>query len=243
MQIPGQREYLINTSVCKYNTKACINRYMHKVTHIYCLHRLYCSKLLGAPVMVCVVGEALINCLHNLYMQCTFVDNSVQVEGARDYGHTHISEVQLLNSSFGNYHAACTSLLACVLSDAPSWVSYCVFVMRFYQIIGHAERFENKAILLIHFSARHTAEVLLQKAILLSNLFLKSPQWISHRVTAHIMSSCCSSSSKILSLLFDEPPLPRSELTHWLPYSTEAWALVVILTEKSRHPAIKPSYI
>ncbi|XP_050257604.1 tRNase Z TRZ1-like isoform X2 [Quercus robur] len=52
---------------------------------------------------------------------CTFVDNSVQVEGARDYGHTHISE-----------------------------------------IIGHAERFENKAILLIHFSARHTAEEIQQ---------------------------------------------------------------------------------
>lgn len=98
MQIPGQREYLINTSVCKYNTKVCINRHMHKVTHIYCLHRLYCSKLLGASVMVCIVCEALINCLHNivasnLFMQCTFVDNSVQVEGARDYGHTHISEV------------------------------------------------------------------------------------------------------------------------------------------------------
>ena len=151
--------------------------------------------------MVCIVGESLINCLHNmvasnLFMQCTFVDNSVQVEGARDYGHTHISEVQSLNSSFENYHAACASLLARVLSDAPSWVSYCDFAMRFYQIIGHAERFENKAILLIHFSARHTAEVLLYKAILLSNLFLKSPQWISHRVTAHIMSSFCSSSSK-----------------------------------------------
>ena len=98
MQIPGQRGYLINTSVCKYNTKACINRHMHKVTHIYFLPRLYYSKLLGASVMVCIVGESLINCLHNmvasnLFMQCTFVDNSVQVEGARDYGHTHISEV------------------------------------------------------------------------------------------------------------------------------------------------------
>ena len=98
MQILGQQEYLINTYVCKYNTKACINRHMHKVTHIYCLHRLYCSKLLGASVMVCIVGESLINCLHNmvasnLFMQCTFVDNSVQVEGARDYGHIHISEV------------------------------------------------------------------------------------------------------------------------------------------------------
>ncbi|KAM4115451.1 hypothetical protein ACJW30_04G151200 [Castanea mollissima] len=58
-----------------------------------------------------------------LVMECTFVDNSVQVEGARDYGHTHISE-----------------------------------------IIGHAERFENKAILLIHFSARHTAEEI-QRAV------------------------------------------------------------------------------
>ncbi|XP_030941017.1 tRNase Z TRZ1 isoform X2 [Quercus lobata] len=56
-----------------------------------------------------------------LVMECTFVDNSVQVEGARDYGHIHISE-----------------------------------------IIGHAERFENKAILLIHFSARHTAEEIQQ---------------------------------------------------------------------------------
>ncbi|XP_062169706.1 tRNase Z TRZ1 isoform X1 [Alnus glutinosa] len=49
-----------------------------------------------------------------LVMESTFLDNSVSVEHARDYGHTHLSE-----------------------------------------IISHAERFENKAILLIHFSARY----------------------------------------------------------------------------------------
>ncbi|GMY15672.1 tRNase Z TRZ1-like [Fagus crenata] len=56
-----------------------------------------------------------------LVMESTFLDNSVPVEGARDYGHTHLSE-----------------------------------------IISHAERFENKAILLIHFSARHTVEEIQQ---------------------------------------------------------------------------------
>ncbi|GKV14102.1 hypothetical protein SLE2022_290120 [Rubroshorea leprosula] len=52
-----------------------------------------------------------------LVVECTFIDNSVPVEHARDYGHTHLSE-----------------------------------------IINHADRFENKAILLIHFSARYTLE-------------------------------------------------------------------------------------
>nr|POF01654.1 nuclear ribonuclease z [Quercus suber] len=92
MEIPGQREYLINTFVCKYNTKACINRHMHKVTHIYCLHGF-------APLLITLFKW--------------------RVQEITD---THI-------------------------------------YLRFYQIIGHAERFENKAILLIHFSARHTAEV------------------------------------------------------------------------------------
>lgn len=31
--------------------------------------------------------------------------------------------------------------------------------MAFFQIISHAEKFENKAILLIHFSARYTVKV------------------------------------------------------------------------------------
>ncbi|KAG9451866.1 hypothetical protein H6P81_004770 [Aristolochia fimbriata] len=49
-----------------------------------------------------------------LVMESTFVDNSVSVEHARDYGHTHLSE-----------------------------------------IVDYADRFQNKAILLIHFSARY----------------------------------------------------------------------------------------
>ncbi|KAG2675653.1 hypothetical protein I3843_12G016300 [Carya illinoinensis] len=56
-----------------------------------------------------------------LVMESTFLDNSVSVEDARAYGHTHLSE-----------------------------------------IISHAERFENKAILLIHFSARYRLEEIQQ---------------------------------------------------------------------------------
>ncbi|XP_057517181.1 tRNase Z TRZ1 [Amaranthus tricolor] len=49
-----------------------------------------------------------------LVMECTFLDNAVAVEHARDYGHTHLAEV-----------------------------------------IKYADMFQNKAILLIHFSARY----------------------------------------------------------------------------------------
>ncbi|KAJ9677358.1 hypothetical protein PVL29_022374 [Vitis rotundifolia] len=52
-----------------------------------------------------------------LIMESTFVDNTVTVEHAREYGHTHLSE-----------------------------------------IVSHADRFQNKAILLIHFSARYTTD-------------------------------------------------------------------------------------
>ncbi|XP_010416325.1 PREDICTED: nuclear ribonuclease Z [Camelina sativa] len=52
-----------------------------------------------------------------LVMESTFLDDSVSVEHARDYGHIHLSE-----------------------------------------IVNHAEKFENKAILLIHFSARYTVK-------------------------------------------------------------------------------------
>ncbi|CAN1347666.1 tRNase Z TRZ1 [Linum perenne] len=52
-----------------------------------------------------------------LVMECTFVEDRVAVEHAREYGHTHLCE-----------------------------------------IIKHANKFQNKAILMIHFSARYTAE-------------------------------------------------------------------------------------
>ncbi|EEF52135.1 ribonuclease z, chloroplast, putative [Ricinus communis] len=54
-----------------------------------------------------------------LVMESTFIDDTVKVEHARDYGHTHLSE-----------------------------------------IVNYADRFENKAILLIHFSARYTVEAI-----------------------------------------------------------------------------------
>ncbi|CAN1262456.1 tRNase Z TRZ1 [Linum perenne] len=53
-----------------------------------------------------------------LVMECTFVEDRVTVEHAREYGHTHL-----------------------------------------YEIIKHADKFQNKAILMIHFSARYTVEV------------------------------------------------------------------------------------
>ncbi|XP_077245275.1 nuclear ribonuclease Z-like isoform X2 [Tasmannia lanceolata] len=53
-----------------------------------------------------------------LVMESTFVDNAVTVGHARDYGHTHLSE-----------------------------------------IVNYADRFENKAIVLIHFSARYQSDV------------------------------------------------------------------------------------
>ncbi|XP_038724729.1 tRNase Z TRZ1 isoform X2 [Tripterygium wilfordii] len=56
-------------------------------------------------------------------LKSTFVDSSVSVEQARDYGHTHLSE-----------------------------------------IVNYAERLENQAILLIHFSARYALEEI-QKAV------------------------------------------------------------------------------
>uniref|UniRef100_A0A5B7C5A6 Putative nuclear ribonuclease Z n=1 Tax=Davidia involucrata TaxID=16924 RepID=A0A5B7C5A6_DAVIN len=52
-----------------------------------------------------------------LIMESTFVDNTTTVEDAREYGHTHLSEIE-----------------------------------------SYADRFENKAILLIHFSARYQAD-------------------------------------------------------------------------------------
>ncbi|KAF5199175.1 tRNase Z TRZ1 [Thalictrum thalictroides] len=49
-----------------------------------------------------------------LVLESTYVDSTMTVENARDYGHTHLSEIK-----------------------------------------NHADRFQNKAILLIHFSARY----------------------------------------------------------------------------------------
>ncbi|XP_031400963.1 tRNase Z TRZ1-like [Punica granatum] len=52
-----------------------------------------------------------------LILESTFINDTVTVEDAKEYGHTHLSE-----------------------------------------IVGYADKFQNKAILLIHFSARHKRE-------------------------------------------------------------------------------------
>ncbi|KAK4283825.1 hypothetical protein QN277_000735 [Acacia crassicarpa] len=56
-----------------------------------------------------------------LVMECTFLNDSITVTHARDYGHTHLSE-----------------------------------------IISYADKLQNRAILLIHFSARYTEEEIQQ---------------------------------------------------------------------------------
>ncbi|KAJ4826875.1 tRNA 3' processing endoribonuclease, partial [Turnera subulata] len=53
-----------------------------------------------------------------LVLESTYIDNTVSVEHAREYGHTHLSE-----------------------------------------IVNYADKLENKAVLLIHFSARYTVEL------------------------------------------------------------------------------------
>ncbi|CAJ2651711.1 unnamed protein product [Trifolium pratense] len=54
-------------------------------------------------------------------VECTFLNDAITMEHAKDYGHTHLSE-----------------------------------------IISYADRLQNKAILLIHFSARYTVEEIQQ---------------------------------------------------------------------------------
>lgn len=79
-------------------------------------------------------------------VQATYVDSLVTIEQARDYGHIHMSEVDFCHYLF-------------------IWISYCNFILpiffliTFYQIINYASKFENKAILLIHFSARYQLDV------------------------------------------------------------------------------------
>uniref|UniRef100_A0A6N2LG55 Metallo-beta-lactamase domain-containing protein n=1 Tax=Salix viminalis TaxID=40686 RepID=A0A6N2LG55_SALVM len=71
-----------------------------------------------------------------LVMESTFVDGTVTVEHARDYGHTHL-----------------------------------------FEIVNNADKFQNKAILLIHFSARYTVKEI-QEAI------QRLPQPLAGRVFA-----------------------------------------------------------
>ncbi|KAL9324860.1 hypothetical protein ACSQ67_005505 [Phaseolus vulgaris] len=87
-----------------------------------------------------------------LVLECTFVNDSITVEHARDYGHTHLSEV-------------CYWLQSLITKDSCKleWFYFIiVFVINVLQIISYAERLQNRAILLIHFSARYTVEEILQ---------------------------------------------------------------------------------
>jgi len=82
------------------------------------------------PVAVDALRAKLLIC------ECTFVDDVVTPEGAREYGHTHLDE-----------------------------------------IAAAADRFENDAVLLIHFSARYKA------ADITAALAARLPEQLQKRVT------------------------------------------------------------
>lgn len=100
---------------------------------------------------------------HSL-LQSTFLENRVTVEHAREYGHTHLFEVRSLNIVAPAIPVFIQQLIS---YNFTSFCASCVADPS--QIINHAEKFKNKAILLIHFSARYTAEVLLCQFIDLSS--------------------------------------------------------------------------
>ncbi|KAG7587048.1 Metallo-beta-lactamase [Arabidopsis thaliana x Arabidopsis arenosa] len=85
-----------------------------------------------------------------LVMESTFLDDSVSVEHARDYGHIHLSEVRILLSL--------KSLVTLCLDAHKRFPIFPSHLTLKLQIVNHAEKFENKAILLIHFSARYTVK-------------------------------------------------------------------------------------
>lgn len=94
-------------------------------------------------------------------MQSTFVDDSVSVEHAREYGHTHLFEVcscLLQNSPLMHttrvklqYSSQALALFPEVGSPTLALSQYTMFL----QILSLSEKFQNKAIVLIHFSARY----------------------------------------------------------------------------------------
>lgn len=92
--------------------------------------------------------------VHNHFLQSTFLENRVKVEHAREYGHTHLFEVHLLNIVIPVVPLFIQQLIS------YNFTSLCaLYVDDPTQIINHAKKFKNKAILLIHFSARYTTEV------------------------------------------------------------------------------------
>lgn len=78
-------------------------------------------------------------------MKSTFVEDTMKVEDARDYGHIHLSEVDF-------WTFLCPAISNPVLICVVDLINFC-------QIVSHADMFENKAILLIHFSARYQLDV------------------------------------------------------------------------------------
>jgi ribonuclease Z len=81
--------------------------------------------------------------------QSTFLDDSISVEHAREYGHTHLSEVSDL-SCYLRYPRLVYSTFK---------MSNCMYLPLETQITSQTDKLQNKAILLIHFSARYITEV------------------------------------------------------------------------------------
>jgi hypothetical protein len=114
--------------------------------------------------------------------QSTFLDNSISVEHARKYGHTHLSEVFYLPTIWDISKLLFEIFQTCLLKSQMSNTFLST------QVASHSDKLGNKAILLIHFSARYTLEVgwypnhcfssIYLNATIVSFIYLLFPIWL-----------------------------------------------------------------
>lgn len=93
---------------------------------------------------------------------------------AREYGHTHLSEVDVL-PPINSVIYFCRLLIT---------VFFIILGLICHQIISYADRFENKAILLIHFSARYQLDVscFVQLKARIFNLYACKPKELFFKI-------------------------------------------------------------
>lgn len=157
------------------------------------------------------------------------------VEHARDYGHTHLSEVcyllQLIAYNF-------------MQINLSGFIYHCVYIYliipshRHLQIINYADRLQNKAVLLIHFSARYTVEVWHNCFCLL--------KMISHP-SQKLGCSKCLGALKI-GVVFAKNPMSRLDfskmdvkqnLRMWTVWFSSNYSILVTLNQNPFHISSK----
>jgi hypothetical protein len=101
----------------------------------------------GCPVAADALRAKLLIC------ECTFVDDKVTPEGAREYGHTHVDEIAAAADKFENEvgltHTFKGTRFQPLNLSAISCYQICFFKVNLCRY--------DEAILLIHFSARYKA--------------------------------------------------------------------------------------